>query len=143
VHASVRANTCGRRGAERGFEQAAVGDAFLQRVGDARGCSWISLSMKCSYWPFSAASAESSLSRTGGRPVLPSRSMMRTAGARDFGDIAFLEEHEAARHGQQRRDIGGDEVLVLPQADARCRAAGASRATMMRVGSCWLMTASA
>ena len=37
--------------------------------------------------------------------------------AADVGDVAFFEEHEAARHRQQRRDVGGDEVLVDAQAD--------------------------
>jgi hypothetical protein len=37
--------------------------------------------------------------------------------AADFAGVAFLEEHEIARHRQQCRDVGGDEVLALAQAD--------------------------
>ena len=37
--------------------------------------------------------------------------------ASNLGDIAFLQEHEAARHRQQRGDIGGDEVLTDAEAD--------------------------
>src|SRR6186713_648300 len=72
----------------------------------ARGCSWISLSMKWRYWPFSAASADSSLSRTafGGVAVLVEHTDRR---AMDVGDVAFFQEHEAARDGQQRGDVRG------------------------------------
>ncbi len=38
------------------------------------------------------------------------------AGAVDRRDVALLQEHEPARHGQQRRDVRGDEVLALAQA---------------------------
>ena len=33
-------------------------------------------------------------------------------GAANVGDVAFFEEHETARHRQQRRDVRGHEVLV-------------------------------
>ena len=36
--------------------------------------------------------------------------------APDLGDVALVEEHEAARHRQQRRDIRGDEILAVAQA---------------------------
>ena len=42
---------------------------------------------------------------------------MRTLAAADLRDVALLEDDEPARHRQQRRDVGGDEVLVLAQAD--------------------------
>ena len=32
--------------------------------------------------------------------------------ATDLGDVAFVEEDELTRDGQQRRDVGSDEVLV-------------------------------
>ena len=37
--------------------------------------------------------------------------------AADLGDVALLEEDEVPRHGQQCRHVGGDEVLVLAEAD--------------------------
>jgi len=37
--------------------------------------------------------------------------------AADLADVAFLEEDEVARHRQQCRDVGGDEVLVLAEPD--------------------------
>ena len=37
--------------------------------------------------------------------------------AMDGRHVALVEEHEAPGHRQQRRDVGGDEVLVLAQAD--------------------------
>ena len=97
--------------------------------------------MKCRYWPFSAASADSSLSRTGRSTVLPSLSSTLTARAANLGDVAFLEEHEAARHRQQRRDVRGDEVLADAEADDD--RATAARAATMQSGSFSLTTASA
>src|SRR6185312_15448733 len=45
--------------------------------------------------------------------------------AANLGDIAFFEEHEPPRHGQQRRDIGGDEVLLYAEPyDDRATLAG-------------------
>ncbi len=83
----------------------------------ARGCSWISLSMKWRYWPFSAASADSSLSRTGRSTVVAVLVENLDGRAADVRDVAFFEEHEAARDGQQRGDVRGDEVLVDAEAD--------------------------
>ena len=97
--------------------------------------------MKCRYWPFSAASADSSLSRIGAIGAVAVAIDDAHAAAPDLGDVAFLEEHEAPGHRQQRRDVGGDEVLV--DAEARCTTGQPTRATMMRSGSVWLMTASA
>ena len=106
----------------------------------ARGCSWISLSMKCRYWPFSAASADISLSRTGRSTTLPSCIDDVHAERDDLGDVAFLQEHEAARHRQQRDHVRGDEVLVRAEAEHHraARARGDERS-----GSLWSMTASA
>ena len=41
--------------------------------------------------------------------------MSRRRGA--LGEVAFLEELEAARHRQQRLHVGGDEVFALAKAD--------------------------
>jgi hypothetical protein len=34
--------------------------------------------------------------------------------AADLGHIAFFEEHEAARDGEQRRYVGGREIFIDP-----------------------------
>jgi hypothetical protein len=41
----------------------------------------------------------------------------RHAVAAHFGEVAFFEELEAARHRQQRLHVGGDEVLAVCEAD--------------------------
>ena len=73
--------------------------------------------MKCSYSPFSAASADSSLTRMARSTELPLGIEDADRLAAHFGDVAFLEELEAARHRQQCRRVRGDEVLVLAMAD--------------------------
>ena len=68
--------------------------------------------MKCSYSPFSAASADSSLTLTARSTELPLASRMRTDLAAHFGDVAFFQEQEAARHRQQRGRIRRNEILA-------------------------------
>ena len=50
----------------------------------------------------------------------------------DAGDVALLEDDERTRHGQERRDVGRDEVLLLAEADQE-RAAGAREHDAVRV----------
>ena len=80
--------------------------------------------MKWRNSPRSAASADSSLSRMGRSTGLALAIEHAYALARDLGDVAFLQEHELARDGQQRRHVGGDEVLADADAE-HDRAAGA------------------
>ena len=47
----------------------------------ARGCSWISLSMKCLKPPFSAGTASSRCGAVGGSPCSPARSSISTPAA--------------------------------------------------------------
>jgi len=67
--------------------------------------------MKWRYWPFSAASADSSLPE---RPVGTVAVAVDDAhpAAADFRDITLVEEHEAPRDRQQRGDVGRDEALA-------------------------------
>ena len=103
----------GGRRAEGRLEQAAVGDALLQRVGDGARLLVDLLQHEVrGTGPSRRHPADSSLSRTGRSTVLPSRSMTRTDRRADLGDVALFEEHEAARHRQQRRHVGGDEILI-------------------------------
>ncbi len=83
----------------------------------AYGCSWISFCMKWRYWPRSTESADSSLSRTSRSAGRPSRADDAERLAAHLGDIAFLEEQEPARHGQERGHVGGDEILIDAEAD--------------------------
>ena len=73
--------------------------------------------MKWLYWPFSADSADNSLSRTA--PLDGCAIPVKDAhgAAADIGNIALFEEHEPSRHRQQRRDVGSNEALVLADSD--------------------------
>ncbi len=55
------------------------------------------------------------------------------APATHLAHVAFLEEDEVARHGQQRSDVRGDEVLLLAEADHH-RAAFTRDDDAVRVG---------
>jgi hypothetical protein len=104
-------------GSERLLEQAAVGDALRECVGDRARLLVDLLEHEV---PVLAL-----LGGIGGELALADRTVDGSAvlvehldgGAADVGDVAFLQEHEAARHGQQRGDVRGDEVLVDPEAD--------------------------
>ena len=50
----------------------------------------------------------------------------------DAGDVALLEDDERPRHGQERGDVGRDEVLLLAKSDQE-RAAGAREHDAVRV----------
>src|SRR6202012_3924396 len=65
------------------------------------------------------------LSRIRGQLTLANRTLYRAAflvddphrPALDLGNIAFLEKQESPGHGQQRRDIRSDEVLLDTKSD--------------------------
>ena len=92
----------------------------------ASGCSWISLSMKWSKPPFSAASGVQSMIVSARSAATPSTSVIDDAGRPDVGDVALLEEDDPVRVGEDRRDVAGDEALLAVQAhDERHVLAGA------------------
>ena len=106
----------GRR-TKRRLEQTAIGDAFGQRVGDRARLLVDFLEHEVAVLPL--------LGGVGGQFALAHRALGAVAilvehldrGAADVGDVAFFQEHEAARHRQQRGDVRGHEVLVDPEAD--------------------------
>ena len=102
-----------RRGrAEGGLEQPAIGHALGQRVGDRARLLVDFLEHEVAVLAL--------LGRIRRQLALAHRALGGVAvlvehldrGAANVGDVAFFEEHEAARHRQQRRDVRGDEVLV-------------------------------
>ena len=117
ARAAVRLNTSVAAGPNAASSSRPLATRSCSVSATARGCSWISFSMKWRYWPFSAASATSSLSRTGRSTAVAVAVDDRAPIAPHLGDIALLQEHEAARHRQQRGDIRGDEVLLDAQSD--------------------------
>ena len=114
---SVRLKTSRGGGAERGLEQAAVGHALGQRVGDGARLLVDFLEHEVAVLAL--------LRRIGGQLALAHRALGGVAvlvehldgRAADVGDVAFFEEHEAARDRQQRGDVRGDEVLADAEAD--------------------------
>ena len=105
------------RRAERGLEQLAAGDAFLERLRDGARLLVDFLQH--------VVREVALLRRIGRELALVHLALDRVAVlvqdavavAADLADVAFLEEDEAARHRQQRRHVGGDEVLAVAQAD--------------------------
>ena len=102
---------------ERGLEQPTVGDALAQGIGDGARLLVDLLEHEVRVLALvGGVGRELALVRLaydgGTRPVDDAH-----GGATDLGDIAFLEEHEMARDGQQRRDVRGDEVLRVAEAD--------------------------
>ncbi len=106
-----------RGGSERGVQQAAAGNALLERLGyRAR----LLVDLLEHEMPVLAA-----LDRVGGQVAFPHGSRDFAARrlddanrlAADFGDVALLEKQEPPRHGQQRGDVRGDEILVDAEAD--------------------------
>ena len=134
-------NFRGRR-TEGRFEQPSVGDPLLQRVGDGARLLVDLLQHEVPVRTLLGrirrdfALAYLALAR-----LSPLRSMIRTARAAHLGDVALFEEHETAGHRQQRRDVGGDEILV--QSPSPTTTGQPSRARISRSGSCSLTTSSA
>ena len=112
--------TFGSSSAARGPSDSGTTRLFTTRPynvsASALGCSKISLSMKCRYGPFSAASWLHCVSCTARVTGLPFASKMRTRVARDLGDVALLEIDEPLRDGQERGHAARDEVLAYAQA---------------------------
>ena len=106
----------------------------------ARGCSWISLSMKCRYCPFSAASADSSLSRTARSAVLPSRSMTRTLSRRTSATSPSSRKMKRRVTGSSAATSEATKFSSTPRPMTTGQP---SRARIRRSGSCSLTTASA
>ena len=84
----------------------------------ARGCSKISLCMKCLWPSFSAATgAPLDPARLARRPARRSaRRCAMPVGGEDR-ELALLEEDHLARVLEDRRDVGGEEALALAEAD--------------------------
>ena len=123
----------GRGRPEGSLEQAAVGDPFLQRVGDGARLLVDFLEHEVTVLAL--------LGGIGREFAVAHRAVDRVAAAVEhadrlafhLGDITFLEEHEAAGDGQQGRDVRGDEVLADAEADDH-RAALAREDQSFRVG---------
>ena len=140
--ASVFANTAWRRRAERGLEQLAAGHALLERL--RHGARLLVDFLEHVVRELALLGG---VGRELARPctlrctALPSRSSIAHAVAADLGHVAFLEEDERARHRQQRRHVGGDEVLAARRGRSPPGSRGAR--TTMRSGSSCDITASA
>ena len=99
-------------GAEGGLQQPAIGHALGQRVGDGARLLVDFLEHEVAVLAF--------LGRIGRQLALAHGTLGGVAvlvqhldrGAVNVGDVAFFEEHETARHGQQRCDVGGDEIFA-------------------------------
>ena len=83
----------------------------------ARGCSKISLCMKCLWPSFSAATALHSIRRGARCTGSPSRPWIAIALRGEDGQLALLEEDHLARVLEDGRDVGGEEALALAVAD--------------------------
>ena len=102
-------------GTERGLQQPAIGHALGQRVGDGARLLVDFLEHEVAVLAL--------LGRIGRQLALAHRALGGVAvlvehldrGAANVGDVAFFEEHEAAGHRQQRRDVRGHEVFVDAQ----------------------------
>ena len=98
----------------------------------ARGCSKISFCMKCRYGPSSTARRAVRHVDDRALDALSLRVVDRVALAPHVGDVAFVEIDDAPRHRQQRRRVGGEEMIVLADADDQ---RAARRAPTTRPGS--------
>jgi hypothetical protein len=107
----------GRGRAEGGFEKPAVGHTLLQRV---RYCAWLLMNFLQHEVPVQAL-----LRRIRAECTFANRALDAIAfpiddadrRAANLRDVAFLEEHKAARDRKERRDVRRDEVLIDTETD--------------------------
>src|SRR6185437_6330041 len=112
VHVLGAPEYLGRRRAECGLEQLPVGDALLECVRD-RARLFVDLLEH-------EMPVLTLFGRIRGELALADGTLDSVAVAiedsdgcaANLGDVTFFKEHEAPRHRQQRRNIGGDEVLL-------------------------------
>jgi hypothetical protein len=102
----------GGRRAECGLQQATVGHALGQRVGDGARLFVDFLEHEVRYWPFSAASADSSLSRTGRSALSPFLSSTLIEVRRMSATSPSSRNMKRRVTGSSAADVRGDEVLV-------------------------------
>ena len=98
----------------------------------ARGCSKISLSMKCLYPPFSAMIGSQRMCETWRLIGLPSKSVSCTPSRVRIGHIPVVQEEHVACVAENRGHVGSNEVLVLAKSDT---AGGPERAPTILSGS--------
>ena len=92
----------------------------------ARGCSWISLSMKCLKPPFSAMIGSQVRCCTWRMIGRPSKSRQLHAFRRDHRQVAIGQEEQIAGVVEDRRHIRRHEILFFAQADHGGRAVAGS-----------------
>ncbi|CAB5028393.1 unannotated protein [freshwater metagenome] len=118
---------------ESGLQQLAAGDALFQRLGDGLRLLVDFLQHVVGELAlFGSGCAQGAVAGFAmGLVALDVENA--NAVVADLGYIAFLQEHEAARDGEQGRDVGGDEILVFTDADDD-RAAHAGEDDAIRIG---------